>query len=210
MRLSPRHVGRLYPHEATDGYRKKSSPAQNKQLIPNKKKRSKNHLHQLQLSISIMPFKTLNQKSIFYTLTPQTENLQNPITTLFIHGLGSSSTFYHTIIPSLSAVSTCITLDTPGSGLSSLGNAPQTVVSIVDDAIALLDALSEPVAKGKVWVVGHSMGGIIACELAIKYAQRVEGLVLIGPVVPSPALTEVFGKRIETVKKGMRVSAFWH
>ncbi|ATZ48616.1 hypothetical protein BCIN_03g08070 [Botrytis cinerea B05.10] len=148
-----------------------------------------------------MPFKTLNQKSIFYTLTPQTENLQNPITTLFIHGLGSSSTFYHTIIPSLSAVSTCITLDTPGSGLSSLGNAPQTVVSIVDDAIALLDALSEPVAKGKVWVVGHSMGGIIACELAIKYAQRVEGLVLIGPVVPSPALTEVFGKRIETVKK---------
>ncbi|KAF7957353.1 hypothetical protein EAE96_002938 [Botrytis aclada] len=150
-----------------------------------------------------MPFITLNQKSIFYTLTPQTENLQNPVTTLFIHGLGSSSTFYHTIIPSLSGVTTCIALDTPGSGLSSLGDSdsPQTVASIVDDAIALLDALSETAVKGKVWVVGHSMGGIMACELAIRYAQRVEGLVLIGPVVPSPVLTEVFGKRIEMVGK---------
>lgn len=54
------------------------------------------------------------------------------------------------------------------------------------------------------------MGGIIACELAIRYAQRVEGLVLIGPVVPSPVLTEVFGKRIETVRKGMRVFLFWN
>lgn len=53
------------------------------------------------------------------------------------------------------------------------------------------------------------MGGIIACEIAIRYAQRVEGLVLIGPVVPSPVLTEVFGKRIETVRKGMRVLLFW-
>ncbi|TGO89209.1 hypothetical protein BPOR_0120g00170 [Botrytis porri] len=150
-----------------------------------------------------MPFIPLNRKSIFYTLTPQTETLQNPVTTLFIHGLGSSSTFYHTFISSLSSVSTCITFDTPGSGLSSLAdsNSPQTVASIVDDAIALLDALSETAGKGKVWVVGHSMGGIIACELAIRHAQRVEGLVLIGPVVPSPALTEVFGKRMEMVRK---------
>ncbi|KAJ8064188.1 hypothetical protein OCU04_006539 [Sclerotinia nivalis] len=147
-----------------------------------------------------MPFITINGKSIFYTTTPQTENLSNPITTLFIHGLGSSSSFYHTIIPEISTKSTCIAFDTPGSGLSSLGGPPQTVESIIDDAVALLDSLSGTAVMEKVWVVGHSMGGMIACELAIRYSRGVKGLVLLGPIDPSPALSEVFTKRIAAVE----------
>lgn len=56
--------------------------------------------------------------------------------------------------------------------------------------------------NGKVWVVGHSMGGMIACELAIQYPHRVKGLILPGPVHPSPTLSEVFTKRIAAVLKG--------
>lgn len=149
-----------------------------------------------------MPFVTINKKSIFYSVTPQTEDLDHPNTTLFIHGLGSSSSFYHTIIPGISSQSTCIAFDIPGSGLSSLGGPPQSVNSIVEDAVALLNVLQGTAVNGKVWVVGHSMGGMIACELAIQYPHRVKGLILPGPVHPSPTLSEVFTKRIAAVLKG--------
>lgn len=150
-----------------------------------------------------MPSVAVNGKSVFYTLTPQSqeksESCASAITTLLLHGLGSNSCFYHSIVPEISRKSTCIALDTPGSGLSTLGTAQQTVNSIADDAIALLDTLS---VKGKVLVIGHSMGGIIASEIADKYPERVQGVVLLGPVNPSQSIVEVFDKRITAVEKG--------
>jgi len=59
----------------------------------------------------------------------------------------------------------------------------------------------------KVTVVGHSMGGIVASQIAATYPDLVRGVVLLGPVNPVPALAEVFGKRIEVVKKGQSFSA---
>lgn len=46
------------------------------------------------------------------------------------------------------------------------------------------------------------MGAIIASYIAAEYPDRVISVVLIGPVNPDPALADVFGKRIEVVKKG--------
>ncbi|KAM3084900.1 hypothetical protein ACMFMG_003345 [Clarireedia jacksonii] len=149
-----------------------------------------------------MPSVAVNGKSVFYTLTPpseeKSESRASSITTLLIHGLGSSSCFYHSMLPEISRKSTCVAIDTPGSGLSTLGVAQQTVSSIVDDAIALLDTLS---VRSKILVIGHSMGGIIASEIATKYPERVRGVVLLGPVNPSPSITEVFDKRIAVVEK---------
>jgi hypothetical protein len=47
------------------------------------------------------------------------------------------------------------------------------------------------------------MGGIIVPMLASKC--RLRGAVLIGPVLPKPALAHIFNARIETVKKGLSV-----
>lgn len=44
------------------------------------------------------------------------------------------------------------------------------------------------------------MGGMIACEFAIRYPRAVKGLILLGPIDPSPALSEIFVKRIATVE----------
>ncbi|PQE29172.1 alpha beta hydrolase protein [Rutstroemia sp. NJR-2017a BBW] len=149
-----------------------------------------------------MPSVNVNGKSVFYTITPQSgeksESPSSSIKTVLIHGLGSNSCFYHSILPEISRKSTCIAVDTPGSGLSTLGTAQQTVSSIVDDIIALLDALS---IRCKVLMIGHSMGGIIASEIAGKYPERVQGVVLLGPVNPSQSITEVFDKRIVAVEK---------
>ncbi|KAK6585226.1 hypothetical protein PZA11_001953 [Diplocarpon coronariae] len=141
-----------------------------------------------------MPFRTINSKKLFYTDTPSTS--PSSLTALFIHGLGSSSCFYSTVIPSLSSRTRCVALDTPGSGLSELGTQEQNIETIADDAIALLDALDVE----EVVVVGHSMGGIVASWLAAEYQARVKGVILLGPVNPAPGLGEVFGKRIEVVK----------
>jgi pimeloyl-ACP methyl ester carboxylesterase len=145
-----------------------------------------------------MPSVGVNGKSLFYTID-QNDDSPAKTTALLIHGLGSSSCFYKTITPSLKSTARCISLDTPGSGLSELGTAEQTISSIARDAMAVLDSLQ---VQEKVVVVGHSMGGIVVSYIAAEYPDRVKGVVLVGPVNPDPALAGVFGKRIEVVVKG--------
>lgn len=91
-------------------------------------------------------------------------------------------------------------MDTYGSGLSKLSHPENSIQAIAKDAIALLDALS---VTQKVVVVGHSMGGIVASELSATFSERVEGVVLLGPVHPGPKITEVFEARIGVVEKSM-------
>lgn len=50
-----------------------------------------------------------------------------------------------------------------------------------------------------VFAIGHSMGALLACGLAAR--APICGVVLIGPVHPTPALAEIFASRIETVEK---------
>ncbi len=145
-----------------------------------------------------MPSVSINGKSVFYTIDQNDENPAKT-TALLIHGLGSSSCFYKTITPSLKSTARCISLDTPGSGLSGLGNSEQSISSIAKDVIDLLDELQ---IRERIVVVGHSMGGIIASYIAAENPDRVQGVVLIGPVNPVPAMADVFSKRTEVVKKG--------
>ena len=145
-----------------------------------------------------MPSVSINGKSVFYTID-QIDDNPAKTTALLIHGLGSSSCFYKTITPSLKSTARCISLDTPGSGLSGLGNSEQSISGIARDIIGLLDELQ---IREKIVVVGHSMGGIIASYISAEHPDRVKGVVLIGPVNPIPAMADVFSKRIEVVKKG--------
>ena len=152
-----------------------------------------------------MPSLTINSKSLFYTIDEPPLGTAKS-TTLYIHGLGSSSCFYKTITPSLKAFIRCISLDTPGSGLSSPGISEQSISSIAQNAINLLDALE---VNEKVIVVGHSMGGIVANYIAAEYQERVKAVILLGPVNPAPGMADVFAKRIEVVRKGTLSSSFW-
>lgn len=146
-----------------------------------------------------MPHITLNNKSLYYVVN---EPEQQPnATLLLIHGLGSSSSFYYPVIPFLvKAGIRCIALDTYGSGLSHFTGTHQDVETIAKDSVALLDTLKvqEPVT-----VVGHSMGGIVASHLAATCPERVQNVVLIGPVNPSENVAKVFEERIANVERGM-------
>ena len=67
-------------------------------------------------------------------------------------------------------------LDLPGFGASEMPRAP---ISIAGYARTLLDLLCAELAIDAAAVVGNSMGGFVAAELAIAYPQRVERLGLV-------------------------------
>jgi pimeloyl-ACP methyl ester carboxylesterase len=84
-----------------------------------------------------------------------------------------------------------------GSGLSKYANQAETVETIANDVLALLSHFS--ISPSKTILVGHSMGGMIACELASQH--EFAGLALIGPIRPSHTLANAFTLRIEKVKE---------
>ena len=59
-----------------------------------------------------MPFARVNDKCLYYFVRSPT---RSALTLVFIHGLGSSSSFYATVIPGLvEAGFSCLAIDTHG------------------------------------------------------------------------------------------------
>ncbi|KAK9241962.1 Alpha/Beta hydrolase protein [Lipomyces starkeyi] len=119
-------------------------------------------------------------------------------TILYIHGLGSSQNYYYAQLEALSSSYYCILFDTPGSGQSTLSaDATPTLTGIVNDIVELLGYLNVSSAV----VVGHSLGGLLATWLSLAYPEMVDGLLLLGPIHPSPALATIFQARIKSVQE---------
>ncbi len=140
-----------------------------------------------------MPTVALSQApealTLYYTRA-RAENPRYPPLVL-AHGAGGSHLSWPPQLRRLPRADV-IAPDLPGHGRSE-GQGRASVRAYAEDVLALLDALALPRAV----IVGHSMGGAIAQELALRAPQRVAGLVLLGtgsklPVAPQllPALLE--------------------
>jgi pimeloyl-ACP methyl ester carboxylesterase len=97
-------------------------------------------------------------------------------TVVLVHGWGADSTMYDEQKAALSKHFELIVYDHRGHGRSSKSKEKQTytIDQYADDLRGLLDALK----KKKVHVVGHSMGGIVALNFAIRYPRYVNKLIL--------------------------------
>ena len=140
-----------------------------------------------------------------YTILPSGEEVREPPpkpVALLLHGLGSSSCFYHAITPIISSSIRCIAFDYPGSGMSppAPSSASITIETLAKTAIELLDELN---FKVKVVLVGHSIGSIIASHLAAEYPNRVGGIVLLGPLNPCKGLRCILEGRVEGITQGV-------
>lgn len=67
-----------------------------------------------------------------------------------------------------------VTMDNRGVGESEMARGKYTTVTMADDAIAVLNA----VAVLRAHVVGTSLGGMVAQQIAFKHARRLRALVL--------------------------------
>ncbi|HXU70076.1 MAG TPA: alpha/beta fold hydrolase [Polyangia bacterium] len=93
---------------------------------------------------------------------------------LMIMGLGSPLEFWEFQTPVLSRAHRVCIYDNRGIGKSDKPAGPYDVGSLADDAVAVMDACGFQRAH----VIGFSMGGMIAQELAIRHSDRVGALVL--------------------------------
>ncbi len=93
---------------------------------------------------------------------------------LWIMGLGNDHRGWAYQVPAFRDRFRCITYDNRDVGQSHLADGPYTVADLAEDAVGLLDALGVERAH----VVGFSMGGAQAQELAIRHSERVRRLVL--------------------------------
>lgn len=168
-----------------------------------------------------MPFLQIGYKRIHYAdLKPEGDLLE---TFIFMHGLGSSQDYYYAVTAGLVAKGfRCIIFDNTGAARSPYTFIEQSVQTLADDVIGILDALKVP----KAVFCGHSMCGwailklsnafltidsmyrIIGAHLAAERSDRIRAAVLIGPIYPNPDVAPVFQKRIATVEEqGMQPMA---
>ena len=131
---------------------------------------------------------------------------------LIIMGLGGQArTWGEPFLERLRPHFRTIRFSNRGTGLSDKPSAGLTVRTMADDDAGLLEALGIERAH----VFGISMGGMIAQELALNHAQRVQGLVLgytnCGPAhsVAAPADTLARFGQLMSMPLEERVKQFW-
>lgn len=95
---------------------------------------------------------------------------------LLLHGLAGDHTAWTPQLAALTGKYRVIAPDNPGSGGTSLVPSPVTLVEVAEAYIALLEELEVESAH----VVGRSMGGGIAQEMALMAPDRVASLTLAG------------------------------
>ncbi len=94
---------------------------------------------------------------------------------VFVHGLGGHWQNWLQNIPRAAQERRVIAPDLPGFGMSEM---PRVEITISNYA-RCVEALCQHLDLGRVVVVGNSMGGFVSSEIAIRYPERVERLVLV-------------------------------
>ena len=96
---------------------------------------------------------------------------------LFLHGLASNSDTWKYVLPLLPKNYRAITLDLLGFGIST--KPKKNEYSIADHTNAVARTLRSFHFNQPIVIVGHSMGALIAIDLAKKHPKLVKSLVLV-------------------------------
>jgi 3-oxoadipate enol-lactonase len=116
-----------------------------------------------------MPVARVGDINVYYELHGQGTPL------VLIGGLGTDVTPYAGITDWLAQRFQVLAFDNRGAGRTDKPDAPYTIGQMADDTAGLMEALSIERAH----VVGISMGGRIALELALRHPGRVAKLILV-------------------------------
>lgn len=99
----------------------------------------------------------------------------NGFPVVLIHGFSDDLNYWNFLSNELKKHFTVITLDLRGHGKTPLGDKPITIELLGDDVYKLLEKLY----IDKCHVIGFSLGGNVALELALNHPKTVKTLILI-------------------------------
>ena len=127
-------------------------------------------------------------------------------TILFISGLSGAHQEWAPTVALLKQQYECITFDNRGIGQSSKPESGYSMSDLTRDTLNLLDNLS----IARTHILGISMGGLVAQNIAIQEPDRVAGLILVGSfTAPSPRLMHVLNSRKLLQRKMERYEYIW-
>jgi 3-oxoadipate enol-lactonase len=115
-----------------------------------------------------MPHARINAANIYYEVHGNGEPL------VLIQGFAGGTQAWGLQVSAFKKYYRVITFDNRGAGRTGRSKIPPTIEMMAADVIALLDHLG----INKAHVLGLSMGGMIAQEIALSYPQRVNKLIL--------------------------------
>ena len=115
-----------------------------------------------------MPKVNINDCDIYYEIHGQGDPL------ILIMGLRRNLEWWYRQMPALAQHFQVIAFDNRGAGRSDKPAMEYSIRLFADDTAGLMDALGLPGAH----ILGYSMGGYIAQELALNYPAKVKNLIL--------------------------------
>ena len=115
-----------------------------------------------------MPFVQLQNIQLYYEILGQGPPL------VMLMGLGGGHAWFYRQIPDLSQHFQLVLVDNRGAGQSGKPDAAYSIADMAEDTINLLDEIN----LASTHLLGVSMGGCIAQEVALAFPQRVQGLIL--------------------------------
>lgn len=140
-----------------------------------------------------MAFVKANGITIHYRLS----GAANGPRVVFLNSLGSDLRIWDAVAERLGERFTILTLDKRGHGLSETTPGPYSIPLLADDVVAVLDALGWDRAS----IVGLSIGGLIAQQIALQAPDRLESLILMDTACRI-GTEDGWNERIEAVRTG--------
>jgi len=140
-----------------------------------------------------MPFAGINNIDCYYEI----HGSGSPL--VLIAGLASDSQSWQPVLSGLAKRFKVIIFDNRGIGRTRYPSENFQISTLALDTVSLLDELKIDKAD----ILGHSMGGCIAQEIAIEYPERVNNLILANTcAVVSPKNKSLFGSLFKTLESG--------
>lgn len=144
-----------------------------------------------------MPITKANNLDIYYEVHGSGEPL------VLITGLGWVTSAWFNQVDAFKKNFQVILLDNRGAGRTEAPDAPYSTLQMAQDVAALLEVLNIPAAH----ILGHSLGGCVAQQIAIHYPQKVKSLILFSTFAKSlPRNQFVLGVSVEALQQNIPIA----
>lgn len=137
-----------------------------------------------------MPFQTANQIKIYYEQHGSGDDL------ILIGGLTSDHNVWKSVVRLLEPHFRVLIFDNRGAGETDAPDYPYTLEMMAQDTLQLMDALKIKRAH----ILGHSMGGGIAQQIAVSAPERIHKLILACTTAKFSARTNMIFNMRETLE----------